>query len=67
MIPLQALVFMYAGMLLESPERREQLIKFMNSAGAEVEKMVGNITSKGGASNNESVDSALNEEPTEFR
>jgi len=64
MIPLQAVALIYAGMLLESPTRREQFTKFLNGAGAEVEKMVGNFTSKGGVAKD---DTAAAEEPTEFR
>lgn len=52
-------------MLLESKPRRDQLMKLLNGAGAEVEKMVNNFTSKGGVAKNDATATA--EEPTEFR
>lgn len=64
MIPLQAVALIYAGMLLENPARREQLTKFLNGAGAEVEKVVRNFSEKAGDSKNESPEKP---ESTEFR
>lgn len=62
MIPLQALLFTYAGMLLESPRRREQLTKFLNGASVEVEKVVKNFSEKAGETKDESPEP----EPAEF-
>lgn len=62
MIPLQALALVYMGMLFESPARREQLTKFLNSAGAEVEKVVKNFSEKAGETKDESPEP----EPAEF-
>lgn len=62
MIPLQALALVYAGMLLESPVRREQLTKLLSGAGAEIEKVVKNFSEKAGETKNESPEP----EPTEF-
>jgi len=65
MIPIQALVFLYAGMLLESPERRKQFMQFVNGAGTEIEKVIKEFGDKGGAVKDEPVETAA--EPEEFR
>lgn len=67
MIPIQAAIFLYAGMLLESPKRREQFMKFLNGAGTEIEKMAESFTGKGGAVKNVPVETASEPESTEFR
>lgn len=67
MIPIQAAIFLYAGMLIESPKRREQFITLLNGAGTEVEKMINNFASKKGAANNAPIETTTAEESTEFR
>ena len=64
MIPIQAIALIYAGMMIESPERRKQFMTFINSSGANIEKTINNLTSKGGVAND---DEAAAEESTEFR
>lgn len=44
----QIIALLYAGMLIESPQKRQQFIGFLNNAGVSVEKIVNNFTNKGG-------------------
>lgn len=66
MTPIQAIILLYTGMLIENPEKRKQFMGFVNSAGASVEKAVNGFMSKGGEPQKESEPD--NEpESTEFR
>lgn len=71
MIPFQSLIYLYAGMLLESPERRAQFMKFLNGAGTEVEKMLNGVignkgVNKGGAVKKDESENTAISEPIEF-
>lgn len=62
----QVLMLLYTGMLLESPQKRQQFMGMMNSAGLSVEKVISGLMSKGGAVNVPN-DTATTEESTEYR
>lgn len=64
MNPLQAIILLYAGMLIESPDKRKSFMDFINGAGAEVEKAVRSLMNKGGEPKDEPPEQP---EPTEFR
>lgn len=61
----QILTLLYAGMLLESPQKRQQFMGFINNAGVSVEKIISNSMNRGGAVN--VPEPAAPEEPAEFR
>jgi len=67
MTPIQAIILLYAGMLIENPEKRKQFMGLINSAGASIEKTVNGFMSKGGAVKNEPAETTAPDEPTEFR
>lgn len=66
MFPLiPALALIYAGMLIESPTKRQQFMNFANGAGASVEKVINKVSDgikDSGEANNESPEP----ESTEF-
>lgn len=64
MVPIQTILLLYTGMLIESPQRREQLMKFFDGAGKEVEKVVNNFSKKKPVTKNDTEPEPT--EPAEF-
>lgn len=58
----QIAALVYIGMMIESPAKRQQFMKLINGAGAEVEKMMKDFTRKGAV--NDVPDTA---DETEFK
>lgn len=64
MFPLQAVLLLYGGMLIESQEKRKSLMTFLTVAGAEINKAVDGLTKKAGEIPSDTPELP---EPTEFR
>lgn len=62
---IQILGLLYAGALIENPEKRKKFISLMNSASVSVEQAIGGFMSKGGVVDNGTTN--VNEESTDFR
>jgi len=62
---LQVLGLLYAGTLIENPEKRKKFIGIINGASVSIEKAVNGFMGKGGVADEPTVVSS--EETTDYR